>query len=89
MVGSVHLHIVSADGGEVRQVTRGEGEQNILPQWSGDEASLYFYQMRPSKSFRKIPVEGGTSTEVAAWDLLREGDARVDPQGRAVVYTTR
>ncbi len=87
MMGSVQLHIISADGGEVRQVTRGEGEQNILPSWSGDETSLFFYQMRPSKSFRRIPVEGGTSTEVAAFDLLREAQARVDPQGRAVVYT--
>ena len=52
---------VSADGRDVRQVTHGEGEQNIMPQWSGDGASLYFYQMGPSKSFRKIPVEGGTS----------------------------
>jgi serine/threonine protein kinase len=85
--GTVHLYVVSADGGEVRQVTRGEGEQNMLPQWSGDEASLYFYRMRPSKSFRRIPVEGGTTMEVAAWDLLRERSAKVDPQGRAVVYS--
>ena len=83
----VHLHVVSADGRDVRQVTHGEGEQNILPQWSGDGAWLYFYRLRPSKSFRKISVEGGTSTEVAAWDFQRESDAKVDPQGRAVVYT--
>ena len=83
----VQLHVVSADGGDVRQVTRGEGEVNVLPQWSGDEAWLYFYRMRPAKSFRRIAVEGGTSTEVAAWDLLREGSAKVDPQGRSVVYT--
>ena len=50
--------------------------------------SLYFYQMLPSKSFRKISVEGGTSTEVAAWDFRREGMRRVDPRGRAVAYTT-
>ena len=84
---SAHLHIISADGRDVRQVTRGEGEQNILPQWSSDEASLYFYRHRPLKSFRKIPVEGGTSSEVAPLDLLRETSARVDAQGRAVVYT--
>ena len=84
---SAQLHIISADGRDVRQVTRGEGEQNILPQWSSDEASLYFYRNLPLKSFRKIPVEGGTSSEVAPLDLLRETSARVDAQGRAVVYT--
>ena len=82
-----HLHIVSADGRDVRQVTRSEDEQNILPQWSSDEASLYFYRMRPLKSFRKIPVEGGTSSEVAPLDFLRETSAKVDARGRAVVYT--
>jgi Tol biopolymer transport system component len=82
----VQLHVASADGRDVRQVTRGEGEQNIFPQWSGDGASLYFYRALPSKSFRKIPVEGGTSTEVAAWDFRKEASAKVDPQGREIVY---
>jgi hypothetical protein len=68
-------------------VTRGEDEQNISPQWSSDEASLYFYRMRPLKSFRKIPVEGGTSSEIAPLDFLKEASARVDAQGRAFVYT--
>ena len=85
-VGSVHLHVVSIDGRDVRQVTDGEGEHNIVPQWSGDGASLYFYRIRPSKSFRKISVEGGTSTEVASWSFHRERGARIDPSGRAVVY---
>ena len=83
---SVQIHVVSTDGREVHQVTQGAGEHNILPQWSGDGASLYFYRTRPSKSFRKISVEGGTSTEVAPWDLWKESGAQVDPQGRAVVY---
>ena len=42
----------------------------------------------PSKSFRKISVEGGTSSEVAPLDFLTARVAQVDPQGRAVVYTT-
>jgi Tol biopolymer transport system component len=84
---SVHLHVVSADGRDVRQVTHGEGEHNVFPAWSGDGAWLYYYRLLPSKSFRKVSVEGGTSTEVAAWDFQREVNATVDPQGRAVVYT--
>ena len=82
----VQLYVVSADGRDLRQVTHGAGEQNLNPRWSSDGAWLYFYQLFPSKSFRKISIEGGTSTEVAAWDYLREKDARVDPRGRAVAY---
>jgi Tol biopolymer transport system component len=81
------LHVVSTVGGDVRQVTQGEGEVNVFPQWSSDGASLYFYRMSPARSFRKIPVEGGTSTEVAPFDFVTQRSAEVDPQGRAVAYT--
>jgi Tol biopolymer transport system component len=84
----VHLRVSSLDGREVRQVTQGERELNIMPQWSGDGAWLYFYQLYPAKSFRKISVEGGTSSEVAPLDFLTDKDAHVDSRGRAIVYTT-
>ena len=87
MPAGSHLYVVLADGRDVRQVTHGDGERNLNPRWSSDGAWLYFYQLFPSKSFRKISIEGGTSTEVAAWDYLRERDARVDDRGHAVVYT--
>jgi len=59
-----------------------------VPQWSGDGAWLYYYQLFPVTSFRKISVEGGTSSEVAALDFLKHKDAYVDSQDRAIVYTT-
>ncbi len=86
--GGAHLHVSSLDGREARQVTQGAREQNIVPQWSNDGAWLYFYRLYPAKSFRKISVEGGTSSEVAPLDFLTDKDAHVDPRGRAIVYTT-
>ena len=88
VAGTAQLFVSSLDGREVRQVTQGEREQNILPQWSGDGASLYFYRLLPAQSFRKISVEGGTSSEVAPLDLRTARSAHVDPQGRAIAYTT-
>jgi serine/threonine protein kinase/Tol biopolymer transport system component len=82
----VHVYVVSSEGSSARSVTDGAGEHNVVPQWSGDGTSLYFYQLAPTKSFRRISVEGGMSTEVAVFHFLRENDARVDPGGRAVVY---
>ena len=87
LAGGAHLFVVSADGRDVRQVTHSEGEQNLNPQSSSDGGWLYFYQLLPSKSFRKISIEGGTSTELAAWDYLREKDASVDSRDRTVAYT--
>jgi Tol biopolymer transport system component len=81
-----HLFVVSPDGRDVSQVTRVENEQNLAPQFSADGKSLYFYRMHPSKSFRRIPVDGGTSAELAAWDFQRERSAHVDRLDRAVVY---
>jgi eukaryotic-like serine/threonine-protein kinase len=83
----VHLHVVGPDGGNVRQVTYGEGEQDIFPEWSADGSSLFFYRNAPSASFRKISVEGGTSTEVAPLDFVRQRGASVDARGRSIVYT--
>jgi serine/threonine protein kinase/Tol biopolymer transport system component len=84
--GGAHLYVVSADGREVRRVTHAQNEQNFAPQFSADGTSLYFYRAHPSKSFLRIPVEGGTSVELAAWDFQRERSAHVDPLGRAAVY---
>ena len=86
--GAAQLFVGSLDGREVRQVTQGEREQNILPHWSGDGASLYFYRLHPTQSFRKISVEGGTSSEVAPLDFRTARDAHVDPRSRAIAYTT-
>ena len=83
----VHLHIVGVHDSHVRQVTYGEGEQNIFPEWSRDGSSLHFYRVLPSASFRRILVEGGTSTEIAPLDFVRQRGAEVDPQGRSLVYT--
>jgi eukaryotic-like serine/threonine-protein kinase len=83
----VHLHVVSVDGRDARQITQGAGEQNLAAKWSGDATALYFYRLLPSKSFRKILVDGGTSSEVAPFDFFKEYDAEVDNQGRSMVYT--
>ena len=69
--GRAPLCGVRLTGGDIRQVTQGKGENNVIAHWSGDGTSLYFYQLHPTKSFRRISVEGGTSAEVAALRLLQ------------------
>src|SRR6185503_20569960 len=39
-----HLHAVSVDGRDSRQITQG-AEQNMMPKWSGDATALYFYRL--------------------------------------------
>jgi Tol biopolymer transport system component len=56
--GEMQLFVTDADGSNVTAVTDGAGELNIMPQWSGDGATLYFYQVRPSLTFRRLSLAG-------------------------------
>jgi Tol biopolymer transport system component len=85
--GEVHLFVMGADGKEQRQVTRDRGHLNIMPEWSQDGASLYFYQFRPVPSFRKVAISGAASVEIAPWAWDKQNHARVDSGGHSAVYT--
>jgi Tol biopolymer transport system component len=82
-----HLFVVAVDGKDLTQLTHERSQQNIMPAWSQDGASLYFYRMRPSPSFRRLALGGASSIEVAPWVWGKQTAARVDPSGRAAVYT--
>ena len=85
--GDTHLFVMNADGSNLTPVTEGAGELNIMPRWGNDSETLYFYQVRPKETFRKISVSGGASREIAPWSLKREYEAEVDPRGRTAVYS--
>lgn len=85
---TTHIFTVAVDGTEVRQVTSGAGERNIIPSWSSDGQSLYYYASQSPSSFSKINVEGGASTAVApGWDWTRQNGAALDASETRVAYT--
>src|SRR5215831_13267565 len=86
--GDIHIFTVRVDGSDLKQVTRSKGERNVMPQWSADGRTLYFYQIRPDLSFRKISIEGGQSTEIApGWRPRTHYGARVDSTEKKIVYS--
>ena len=85
--GEMQLSVVDADGSNLTAVTDGAGELNIMPQWSGDGDTLYFYQVRPMLTFRRIAITGGASREIAPWSFERQFQAAVEPRERKVVYS--
>jgi Tol biopolymer transport system component len=87
MEGDVHLFVVGVDGTGWRQVTRDRGQQNIMPAWSADGSALYFYQVRPSPSFRRLAIAETASVEVAPWTWGKQNFAKADSSGRHAVYT--
>jgi len=85
--GDAHISISDADGRNLRQLTHGKGQLNTMPRWSGEGSFVYFYQLQPTHSFRKVPLTGGESLEVAPWFWETHNAAQVDPTGRFAVYT--
>jgi Tol biopolymer transport system component len=81
------LFTVNADGTDLRQVTRGERQGNIMPQWTPDGAELVFYQELGSPSLRRVPAAGGPSTALMdGWRWDTQQSARLDPAGRRLAY---
>jgi Tol biopolymer transport system component len=86
--GDTHLFVMDADGSNLRSVTGGTGELNIMPQWSGDGDTLYFYQVRPAQAFRRVSLSSGASREVAPWSFRAQYQAAVDRRERKAVYSS-
>jgi Tol biopolymer transport system component len=82
-----HILSIGADGRNLRQLTRGARQLNTMPHWSGDGSFVFFYQLQPTHSFRKVPVGGGEGLEVAPWSWETHNAAQVDARGRFAVYT--
>ena len=78
---------IAVDGTDLRQITQGKGEMNIMPKWSADDSSLYFFRLFPTTSFRKVSLSGGSSAEVPAWQPESPSLSGEDPSGKQFVYT--
>ena len=85
--GDMQLLVMDADGSNVTAVTDGVGDLNIMPQWSADGETLYFYQVRPTRTFRRVSVSGGAPRAIAPWYFGRHYQAAVDPRDRMIVYS--
>jgi len=72
------------DGHDLRQITTGKGERNILPRWSAKGDALFFRQILPKDSFRRVSVLGGGSIETGPWPW--NSWVELDPYDRAVVF---
>jgi Tol biopolymer transport system component len=86
--GETHLFVMDAEGSNLTAVTDGAGELNIMPQWGGDGDTLYFYQVRPTRTFRSVPASGGVSREVAPWSFRHQFQAAVDRREGRAVYSS-
>jgi Tol biopolymer transport system component/DNA-binding winged helix-turn-helix (wHTH) protein len=84
----VQVFVARTDGEDVRQVTHGEGQENLHPSWSADGRFLYYYRHKPDRSFRRIGADGlGDAELVKGWTWATHNNASIDPTGRYVLYT--
>ncbi len=70
------IFTVGTDGGDLRQVTRGLPGIYVMPRWSPDGSSLYFFTHDPA-SFRRIASAGGVAETVVDGWLWGDGAGRL------------
>ena len=71
--GAAQLFVGSLDGREVRQVTQGGREQNIIPQWSADGAcSISTGYIRNNRSV-KFPWRAARAAKSRLWTFEQQG----------------
>jgi Tol biopolymer transport system component len=80
----IHVFTINVDGHGIRPLTINKGERNLLPRWSASGDALFFSQVLPQPSFRRVAVVGGDSTEIGQWSW--DAWVELDPQERAIVY---
>ena len=86
--GFADIFTIQRDGSDMTVVTRDGDSINAIPQWSADDKWIYFYQVVPGMSFRKVPSEGGTSNVVVDdWNWNLEHGAHVDASQKNIVYS--
>jgi Tol biopolymer transport system component len=78
---------MAAGGDDERRLTTPADGGNVLPDYSFDGRTIYFYRLTPDPAFAAIPVGGGAIRSLLPQFLLYEHvGAHVDPAGRRVVY---
>ena len=83
---AVAIFTINADGSGVRALTGGN-ELNHMARWSADGAFVYFFQISPELSFRRVPAVGGPSTAVLPFNWEIQNFPQFDPTGRFLSYT--
>lgn len=83
---AVAIFTVGIDGTGLTQLTHGT-ELNHMPRWSADGNAVYFYQISPEPSFRRVPAVGGASEAFLPLNWETENFPQFDPSGRFLSYT--
>ena len=82
---AVAIFTINADGTGMRALTGGD-ELNHMPRWSADGQSVFFFQISPELSFRRVPAVGGASTAVLPLNWEMHNFPQFDPAGRFLSY---
>jgi Tol biopolymer transport system component len=85
---AVAIFTIGAGGDDLRQLTGGT-ELNHMPRWSADGDWVYFFQLRPELSFRRVPALGGPSEAVLPFVWETHNFPQFDPSGRFLSYLHR
>jgi Tol biopolymer transport system component/DNA-binding winged helix-turn-helix (wHTH) protein len=82
--GHSHIFMVSASGGQPKQITFGNNN-DIVPRWSHDDRMIYFRSNRGGRwQIWKVAANGGTAQPVTSLDGIVPQES---PDGKYLYYT--
>jgi Tol biopolymer transport system component len=77
---AVAIFTIGADGSDLQQLTGGR-ELNHQPRWDSQGQFVYFFQVEPELSFRRVPSLGGPSVHFRDWKWETHFAPTFDPSG--------
>jgi Tol biopolymer transport system component len=81
---AVAIFTIDPDGSDLRQLTAGR-ELNHQPRW-GPDGDVYFFQVSPEESLRRVPALGGPSVAFRQWEWTTSNAPQFDPTGRLIAF---
>jgi len=84
---SDEIFTMAADGSDERQLTTAADGSNVLPDYSFDGRTVFFYRLAPKPAFVSVPAGGGPLTTVLSdFPLYDHIGTQIDPSGRRAMY---
>ena len=84
----IQIFTIGLDGRGQRQVTYGDGQENLHPSWSPDSRFIYYYRHKPEPGWRRIGADGDGDVEIVpGWRFDTHQSPTIEGTGRYVRYT--
>jgi len=85
--GQRDLWLMPSAGGNATRLTNDAAVESA-PRWAVDGTSIYYMRTQTSVALQLVPIAGGPTRTIRAWEEYAIGSARLSPDGKTVIFDT-